>query len=107
MRAILADTTNPLHSCTCVLATEADTNDWSHKHDGLPHTLEHAIFLGSQQYLLKGVLDKLSRIARWQMGQMRGLRLTTRPTPWSLRLRGSAQLAADLHRPHIEPDAHR
>ena len=60
VRAILADTDEPIAQLHIVLATEADTNDWSHKHDGLPHTLEHAIFLGSQQYPLKGVLDKLA-----------------------------------------------
>lgn len=32
-------------------ATEA------HDDDGLPHTLEHLIFLGSEQYPYKGVLD--------------------------------------------------
>lgn len=33
------------------LATEA------HDDDGLPHTLEHLIFLGSEDYPYKGVLD--------------------------------------------------
>ena len=28
--------------------------------DGLPHTLEHLIFLGSEQYPYKGVLDLLA-----------------------------------------------
>ena len=36
------------------LATEA------HDDDGLPHTLEHLIFLGSEQYPYKGVLDLLA-----------------------------------------------
>ena len=45
-RGMLVQTDEPLCSLHVVLATEADTNDWSHKDDGLPHTLEHAIFLG-------------------------------------------------------------
>ena len=36
------------------LATEA------HDDDGLPHTLEHLIFLGSELYPYKGVLDLLA-----------------------------------------------
>lgn len=36
------------------LATEA------HDDDGLPHTLEHLIFLGSQRYPYKGILDLLA-----------------------------------------------
>jgi Zn-dependent M16 (insulinase) family peptidase len=35
-------------------ATEADTDD------GIPHTLEHLIFLGSEDYPFKGVLDLLA-----------------------------------------------
>lgn len=39
----------------CVfVATEAFDDD------GLPHTLEHLIFLGSEQYPYKGVLDLLA-----------------------------------------------
>lgn len=36
------------------LSTEA------HDDDGLPHTLEHLIFMGSKKYPFKGVLDLLS-----------------------------------------------
>lgn len=36
------------------LATEA------HDNDGIPHTLEHLIFLGSEDYSYKGVLDLLA-----------------------------------------------
>lgn len=35
-------------------ATEADSDD------GIPHTLEHLIFLGSEEYPYKGVLDLLA-----------------------------------------------
>lgn len=35
-------------------ATEANTDD------GIPHTLEHLIFLGSEDYPYKGVLDLLA-----------------------------------------------
>lgn len=38
----------------CFSATEAFDDD------GLPHTLEHLIFLGSEQYPYKGVLDLLA-----------------------------------------------
>lgn len=37
-----------------IAATEA------HDDDGLPHTLEHLIFLGSEKYPFKGVLDLLA-----------------------------------------------
>lgn len=36
------------------IATEA------HDNDGMPHTLEHLIFLGSEDYPYKGVLDLLA-----------------------------------------------
>jgi Zn-dependent M16 (insulinase) family peptidase len=42
----------PLVNAFIVLATECLTND------GLPHTLEHLVFLGSEKYPYKGVLDK-------------------------------------------------
>jgi Zn-dependent M16 (insulinase) family peptidase len=43
------------------LATEAVTKPGIyHGDDGLPHTLEHLVFLGSAQYPYKGVLDKLA-----------------------------------------------
>ena len=60
LRAILAATDEPLCSLHVAIATEADTNSWSHKDDGLPHTLEHAIFMGSDLYPFKGILDKLA-----------------------------------------------
>ena len=60
LRAILAETDEPLCSLHVAIATEADTNDWSHKDDGLPHTLEHAVFMGSELYPFKGILDKLA-----------------------------------------------
>jgi Zn-dependent M16 (insulinase) family peptidase len=42
------------------LATEAVTNDYAHCDDGLPHTLEHLVFLGSDDYPFKGMLDQLA-----------------------------------------------
>jgi len=36
------------------IATEA------HDDDGIPHTLEHLVFLGSEDYPFKGVLDLLA-----------------------------------------------
>lgn len=36
------------------LSTEA------HDDDGCPHTLEHLVFLGSEDYPYKGVLDSLA-----------------------------------------------
>uniref|UniRef100_A0A7S4B5T8 Peptidase M16C associated domain-containing protein n=1 Tax=Chrysotila carterae TaxID=13221 RepID=A0A7S4B5T8_CHRCT len=60
MRAVLFETGEPMCELHVVLATEADTCEWAHKDDGLPHTLEHAIFLGSELYPYKGVLDKLA-----------------------------------------------
>jgi len=50
----LAQVEGPVVSGYFCLATEA------HDDDGLPHTLEHLIFLGSRQYPYKGVLDLLA-----------------------------------------------
>ncbi|KAL6068377.1 putative zn2+-dependent endopeptidase insulinase superfamily protein [Balamuthia mandrillaris] len=50
----MADIEGPLVYGYFVLATEA------HDNFGLPHTLEHAIFLGSEDYPYKGVLDSLA-----------------------------------------------
>ena len=43
------------------VATEAITvpGVW-HGDDGLPHTLEHLVFLGSKAYPFKGILDKMA-----------------------------------------------
>ncbi|EFA82260.1 hypothetical protein PPL_04683 [Heterostelium album PN500] len=45
---------NPLVHCQIFLATE------THSHDGCPHTLEHLIFLGSEDYPYKGFLDLIA-----------------------------------------------
>ncbi|XP_031827679.1 uncharacterized protein C05D11.1 [Nomia melanderi] len=47
----IADVDGPVVSGYFGFATEA------HSDDGLPHTLEHLIFLGSEDYPYKGVLD--------------------------------------------------
>jgi len=60
LRGMHIATGEPLTNVHIVIATEADTNGWSNKDDGLPHTLEHAIFLGSELYPFKGILDKLA-----------------------------------------------
>ena len=60
LRVCLLACEGPLVSGYAVLATEATTNEYAHRDDGLPHTLEHLIFLGSEKYPFKGVLDKLA-----------------------------------------------
>ena len=60
MRVLKVDTEGPMVNLFGVIATEAVTNEWQHKDDGLPHTLEHLIFLGSEDFPYKGVLDKLA-----------------------------------------------
>ena len=60
LRAMLVQTDELICALQLVLATESDTKDWTHKDDGLPHTLEHLIFLGSELYPYKGILDKLA-----------------------------------------------
>ncbi|XP_065331975.1 uncharacterized protein C05D11.1-like [Cloeon dipterum] len=54
LTVVIADISGPIVSGYFVLATEA------HDDDGLPHTLEHLIFLGSEKYPYKGVLDLLA-----------------------------------------------
>ena len=60
LRVCLLECEGPLVSGYAVLPTEAKSNDYAHRDDGLPHTLEHLIFLGSEKYPFKGVLDKLA-----------------------------------------------
>ncbi|XP_038073979.1 uncharacterized protein C05D11.1-like isoform X2 [Patiria miniata] len=54
LQVFIAQVEGPLVNGFFCLATEA------HDDDGLPHTLEHLIFLGSEQYPFKGVLDMLA-----------------------------------------------
>ncbi|KAL5012223.1 hypothetical protein ScPMuIL_010774 [Solemya velum] len=54
LSVFLAQVEGPLVNGYFCLATEA------HDDDGLPHTLEHLIFLGSEEYPFKGVLDLLA-----------------------------------------------
>lgn len=51
---VLAAVEGPVVNGYFVIATEAMDDD------GLPHTLEHLIFLGSEKYPYKGVLDMLA-----------------------------------------------
>ncbi|KAG7174925.1 Peptidase M16 inactive domain and insulinase-containing protein [Homarus americanus] len=54
MHILLAKVEGPLVNGYFTVATEA------HDDDGLPHTLEHLVFLGSEKYPFKGVLDLLA-----------------------------------------------
>ena len=54
LRVVLANCITPLVNGYFTLATE------SHSDDGCPHCLEHLVFLGSEQYPYKGVLDALA-----------------------------------------------
>ncbi|RZC37564.1 C05D11.1-like, partial [Asbolus verrucosus] len=54
LTVIVAEVEGPVVNGFFCLATEAFDDD------GLPHTLEHLIFLGSEQYPYKGVLDLLA-----------------------------------------------
>ncbi|XP_013133610.1 PREDICTED: uncharacterized protein C05D11.1-like [Papilio polytes] len=54
LKVIIANVEGPVVNGYFCLATEA------HDDDGLPHTLEHLIFLGSERYPYKGVLDLLA-----------------------------------------------
>lgn len=54
LTVILAEIEGPVVNGYFTLATEA------HDDDGLPHTLEHLIFHGSEEYPFKGVLDLIA-----------------------------------------------
>ena len=54
MTIVLARAESPIVNGYFCLATEAED------HDGLPHTLEHLVFLGSEDYPYKEVLDLLA-----------------------------------------------
>ena len=59
-RVRLVSAPGPMANLYGVLATEATEEAWCKADDGLPHTLEHLVFLGSEDYPYKGVLDKLA-----------------------------------------------
>nr|CAH7739234.1 unnamed protein product [Callosobruchus chinensis] len=54
LTVVIAEVEGPVVNGYFCLATEAFDDD------GLPHTLEHLIFLGSEEYPYKGVLDLLA-----------------------------------------------
>jgi len=73
LRGLVVTTDEPLCSLHILLATESNGGgggkidgggggggQWHHPDDGLPHTLEHLVFLGSQTHPHKGILDKLA-----------------------------------------------
>ena len=53
---VLARAAGPITHAYFCIATEALDDD------GLPHTLEHLVFLGSEKYPYKGVLDMAVRV---------------------------------------------
>lgn len=54
LRALLAKTDEPLCSMHMAIATEADTNEWSHKDDGLPPPPVRSFCAG---FFVGGVVD--------------------------------------------------
>ena len=54
LRVVLTKTGSPIVHLYICLATDANTDE------GLPHALEHLIFLGSEKYPYKAVLDILA-----------------------------------------------
>ncbi|KAI6205042.1 Peptidase M16 inactive domain protein [Aphelenchoides besseyi] len=54
LHVAVAKAPGPAVSCNIVVPTEVETND------GLPHTLEHLVFMGSKSIPYKGTLDLLS-----------------------------------------------
>ncbi|EED88791.1 hypothetical protein THAPSDRAFT_264188, partial [Thalassiosira pseudonana CCMP1335] len=56
LRGLVVKTDEPICSLHILLATDK----WHQPDDGLPHTLEHLIFLGSRTHPHKGILDKLA-----------------------------------------------
>ena len=70
LRGLVVTTDEPICSLHILLSTEsnggggspegASSAAWHHPDDGLPHTLEHLVFLGSQTHPHKGILDKLA-----------------------------------------------
>ena len=64
LRGLVVKTDEPICSLHILLSTESNGGGngsmWHHPDDGLPHTLEHLVFLGSQTHPHKGILDKLA-----------------------------------------------
>lgn len=54
LRVYFAGVESPIVNAFMSVATEA------YSHNGTPHTLEHLIFLGSEDYPYKGILDQLA-----------------------------------------------
>ncbi|KAJ1495586.1 hypothetical protein T484DRAFT_1762021 [Baffinella frigidus] len=57
MQVCMANVEGPLVNAHVVVSTECESDD------GLPHTLEHLVFLGSEKFPYKGVLDKVANRA--------------------------------------------
>eukprot|EP00756_Hemistasia_phaeocysticola_P050644 Hpha_TRINITY_DN25839_c0_g1::TRINITY_DN25839_c0_g1_i1::g.19974::m.19974 len=55
LRLMIAEAEGPVVEVFVPLATATEGRD-----DGCPHTLEHLVFLGSEEYPYKGVLDKVA-----------------------------------------------
>jgi len=61
LQVALVSADGPMCNLYATVATEAlSKTGVYHCDDGLPHTLEHLIFLGSKKYPYKGILDKLA-----------------------------------------------
>ncbi|TKR64068.1 hypothetical protein L596_024664 [Steinernema carpocapsae] len=56
LRVVVADVPGPMVKGAMSFVTE------THSDDGLPHTLEHLVFMGSKKYPYKGVLDVLANL---------------------------------------------
>uniref|UniRef100_A0A1I7Z7F5 Peptidase_M16 domain-containing protein n=1 Tax=Steinernema glaseri TaxID=37863 RepID=A0A1I7Z7F5_9BILA len=56
LRVAVATVPGPMVKAAISFVTETDSDD------GLPHTLEHLIFMGSRSYPYKGVLDVLANL---------------------------------------------
>lgn len=56
LRVALVDIPGPLCQADIVVATKCDNNK------GLPHCLEHLVFMGSAEYPNRGFLDKLANL---------------------------------------------
>lgn len=60
LSVIIGKCNGPIVNGHFVLSTEAVLSNGGPNHDGCPHTLEHLVFLGSEQYPYRGVLDEVA-----------------------------------------------
>lgn len=60
LQFVLISVPGPICYLDAVVRTEMESDAYDTPHYGLPHTLEHLVFMGSDSYPYKGILDQIA-----------------------------------------------